>query len=275
MARLFGLVGNRPDLGGRVLLAESVPLLVRVSETPVGWGMAFYQGGEVLLRRRPVDDRSELDVAKIGADVRADAIVGHVRRPTTGGLQTENTHPFRYRQWVFAQTGTVPNFGRVRGRMLDLVPDFLRGGIRGDTDAELIFHLMLSFMHDQGALNDDAVEPRAIIEAMRSTYSLLESLVAEEGSGVVGLNWIMSGGEYVVGARRGASMATRVYRGKSDADALIGDDLALRRKVPEMERMYFALVASDFDTDPPSTWSPVGLGSFVVAQRSSLEVIAL
>ncbi len=274
MARLFGLVGNRPDLGGPVLLAESAALSVRVSEPPAGWGMAFFQGGEVLLRRRPVDDRSELDVAKLAADVRADAVVGHVRRPTTGSLQTENTHPFRYRQWVFAQTGTVPNFAHVRSRMLERVPEFLRGGIRGDTDAELVFHLMLSFMHDQGAFDGATVEPPAIIEAMRSTYSLLESLVAEEGSGVVGLNWIVSGGEYVVGARRGASMATRIYRGKSDADTLIGDDLSLRRKVPEMERMYFAMVASDFDSEPPPTWSVIGLGAFVVATRTSLEVIA-
>ncbi len=274
MARLFGLVGNRPDLGGRVLLAEAIPLSVRVSEPPVGWGMSFYQGGEVLLRRRPVDDRSVLDVAKLAADVRADAVVGHVRKPTTGALQPENTHPFRYRQWVFVQTGTVPSYGRVRARLLDAVPEFLRGGIRGDTDAELVFHVVLSFMHDQGSLGEAVVEPQVIVEAMRSTYTLLESLVAEEGAGVVGLNWIMSGGEYVVASRRGAAMATRVYRGKSDADALIGDDLALRRKVPEMERMYFALVASDFDAEPPPTWNSVALGTFVVAERTSLEVIA-
>jgi glutamine amidotransferase len=158
--------------------------------------------------------------------------------------------------------------------MLEAVPEFLRGGIRGDTDAELVFHVVLSFMHDQASLSEAIVEPQAIVEAMRSTHTLLQSLAAEEGSGVVGLNWMMSGGEYVVASRRGASMATRVYRGKADADALLGDDLALRRKVPETERMYFALVASDFDVEPPPTWKRVDLGTYVVAERTSLEVIA-
>jgi hypothetical protein len=129
-------------------------------------------------------------------------------------------------------------------------------------------------MHDHGFLNEAVVSPKVIVEAMRSTYALLESLAAEEGSGAVALNWIMSGGEYVVASRRGAPMATRVYRGKSDADALIGDDLALRRKVPEMERMYFALVASDFDAALPPTWNGVPMGAFIVADRVSLEVIA-
>ena len=59
------------------------------------------------MRRRPIDDRDEIDVAKLAGDVRADVLIGHVRTATVGTLRTENTHPFRYRQWLFAQTGTL------------------------------------------------------------------------------------------------------------------------------------------------------------------------
>ena len=52
------------------------------------------------------------------ADLRADVLVAHVRTPTVGTLRTENTHPFRFRQWLFAQTGTVPEFAAVRDRLV-------------------------------------------------------------------------------------------------------------------------------------------------------------
>ena len=58
-----------------------------------------------------------VDVAKVAGDVRADLLVGHVRSATVGGLRTENTHPFRYRQWLFAQTGTLPSFDAIRDRL--------------------------------------------------------------------------------------------------------------------------------------------------------------
>ena len=124
MARLFGLLGNRSDLTGRVLAFEREALRVKnaAGAAPVGWGLGFYQSGEVLIRRRPIDEREEIDVAQLGADVRGDVVVGHVRQPTIGTLRTENTHPFRYRQWLYAQTGTVSCFDQVRDRLMQSVP---------------------------------------------------------------------------------------------------------------------------------------------------------
>src|SRR3954453_20135540 len=110
MARLFGLIGNRADLAGRVLASERDSLMVSSRGGQLGWGIGFYQGGEVLMRRRPIDDHASIDVAKIASDVRADLLLGQVRSATVGALRTENTHPFRYRQWLFAMTGTLSAF---------------------------------------------------------------------------------------------------------------------------------------------------------------------
>src|SRR5579884_2072825 len=158
MARLFGIIGNRPDLAARVLAFEADALRARSKAAPLGWGLGFYQGGEVLMRRRPIDERQELDVAKLAGDVRADLLIGHVRHATVGALRTENTHPFRYRQWLFAQAGTVSDFDRVRERLMGSVPEFLRAGIRGDSDAEIVFQVFLSFLHDAGKLDDLIVD---------------------------------------------------------------------------------------------------------------------
>jgi glutamine amidotransferase len=271
MARLFGIIGNRPDLTARVLAFEVDALRARSKGMPLGWGLGFYQGGEVLMRRRPIDERSELDVPKLAADVRADLIIGHIRLATVGALRTENTHPFRYRQWLFAQTGTVPEFEQVRERLVASVPDFLRGDIRGETDAEVMFHVYLSFLHDAGLLNDGVVDAALVREALRSSLAVVDGMTAEVGGEAGQLNLMVSNGDYLVAVHRSDSpMRLRVFSGKLDGDALIGDDPQLRRKIPELGRMHFSLAASDFDDAPPNArWKAVAERAIVTMSRDA------
>lgn len=253
MARLFGIIGNRPDLTARVLAFESEALRARSKGEPLGWGLGFYQGGEVLIRRRPLDERPELDVASLAADVRADLLIGHVRHATVGALRTENTHPFRYRQWLFAQTGTVYDFEQVRERLVGSVPEFLRSGIRGETDAEVVFHVFLSFLHDAGLLNHESVETSLVREALRSSLAVVDGITAEVGTVPGKFNLMVSNGGAVVALHRSdAPMCLRVFNGKADADAIIGDNPQLRRKVPELARVHFAIAASDFEGAVPN-----------------------
>jgi glutamine amidotransferase len=269
MARLFGIIGNRPDLASRVLASEADTLRARSKGAPLGWGLGFYQAGEVLIRRRPIDERPEIDVAKLAADVRADLVVGHVRIATVGALRTENTHPFRYRQWLFAQAGTVSEFEQVRERLVASVPDFLRSGIRGDTDAEVVFNVFLSFLHDAGRLNDGAVEPTLVREALRSSLAVVDGMTAEVGAKPAELNMMVSDGDHLVAVHRSESaMRLRVLAGKQDADMVIGEDPQLRRKIPELARMHFSLIASDLDDPAPNgRWKTVAPCAIVTASR--------
>lgn len=269
MARLFGIIGNRPDLAARVLAHESEALRARSKGAPLGWGLAFYQGGEVLMRRRPIDERPEIDVAGLASDVRADLVVGHVRQATVGALRTENTHPFRYRQWVFAQTGTISEFDHIRDRLGASVPDFLRSGIRGDTDAEVLFHVFLSFLHDAGRLDNGQVDAPVMAEALRSCLAVVDGITSEVGAPAANLNLLVSNGNQLVAVHRSdAAMRMRVYSGKGDADLIIGDDPQLRRKIPELQRTHFTLIASDFDDPPPNgRWKVVPDCAIVTLSR--------
>ncbi len=249
MARLFGLIGNRTDLAGRVLAFEADALRVRSRGGALGWGIGFYQGGEVLMRRRPIDDHQAIEISKLAADVRADVVIGHVRNATVGALRTENTHPFRYRQWLFAQTGTLPSFDAIRERLVASVPEFLRSSIRGETDAEILFYVFLSFLHDAGRLNDAVIDPSHVRDALRSSVAVVDGMAAEVGGAPAAINMMVSDGEAVFSLHRGAQMAYRVFAGKQDAEMLIGDDLALRRRTPEIGQMHFTLLAGDFDEE--------------------------
>ncbi len=275
MARLFGLIGNRADLAARVLASESEALSVRSTGVPLGWGVGFYQGGEVLMRRRPIDEHATIDVAQLAGDVRADVLVGHVRHATVGGLRTENTHPFRYRQWLFAQTGTLPAYASIRERLLGSVPAFLRSSIRGDSDAEVLFYVFLSFLHDAGRLNDGLSDPAHVRDALSSCVAVVDGMADEVGGPSSKVNVVVSNGEHMFAIHRGMQMGYRILEGRADAENILGDDLALRRKTPELDQMHFVVLASDFDDEwSIAASSPTGQSRWTVVPDRSVVTLA-
>lgn len=285
MARLAGFIGNRPDLGPRALAAEH--LVARLPGPDSGgtsWGLGFYQGGEILLKRRPIDDRRELSLGDLVKDLRADVLIAHVRKPTVGTLRTENTHPFRYRQWLFAHTGTIPSFDRLAPRLRDSLPQFLERDIRGDTDSEVLFYLFLSFLQDVGALDRPSTEPAQVRAAIRSTSSLVERLCAEEGVRPSPSNLLIACSEYIVamhGAHAdkehvAARMAYRHYATKADLERLFGDSELNRLRLSDLGSTRLTLVASDLEDDrAPQGWTTMQPGSFATFSRTEPPQIEL
>jgi glutamine amidotransferase len=275
MARLVGFIGNRPDLGARAIELEDRALTVRRREGVIpGWGVGFYQGGEILLKRRPIDDRPEISLVDMTKDVRADILVAHVRAATVGSLRTENTHPFRYRQWLFAHTGTVEGFARLRNQLSDSLPQFLQRDVRGETDSELLFHLFLSFLHDSGQLDRPNVDAASARTALRSSIALVDRLCAEEGAGPSAMNIVVTNPEYLLAAHGGTSMAYRIYQGSEDMERLLSDGGLGRMRMPDYAASRLTLVASDFDDDQaPAGWTHVGERAIVTFTRADAPAI--
>ncbi len=263
---MFGFIGNRSDLGARVLKSNADVLTIRRQGEPLGWGIGFYQAGEILLRRRPIDDRDVIDLTEAAEDIRTDVLVGHVRRASVGALRTENTHPFRYRSWVFAQTGTIGGFDGLRERLLASQPEFLRRNVRGETDSECFFYLFLSFLHDAGHLSEAHVEPEHVAAALRASIALVDRLSAEEGQTPNGGNILVTNGETMMAVHRDGVMAYRVLRGKFDVEELLGEEATRRAGIPSIESMHFTIIASDLDA-VPTGWTAVEGRSIVTLSR--------
>lgn len=279
MARLVGFIGNRPDLGARAIALEGDKLGVNqkpADDTTPGslsWGIGFYQGGEILLKRRPYDDHRKIGFAELTKDIKADVLIGHIRTATVGSLRTENTHPFRYRQWLFAQTGTVPMFDSLRERLRDSLPQFLARDVRGDTDGELVFYLFLSFLHDAGALTRVDVAPGEVRAAIRSTIALVDRLSAEEGAEPTKLNVLIGCGDFLMAIRCGTAMGIRDMHGRSDMERLYGAEGLSRLKIPHLASCRLSLVASDFTEDRvPSAFTSVDERSTVTFTRTEAPV---
>ena len=175
--------------------------------SPSGWGLGFYQNGEVLHKKRPLRPEERIDWEDLADGVRSDCVILHLRQPTVGDFRSENIHPFRMRSWTLAHLGTIEEFEAIRGRFIEAIPDFIRRNIRGSTDSEIFFHVLLSFLHDGGKLDAVDVQPADVLPALRSAVALTDRLEAEVGASAPVLNVIVSNGRQMMGVCRGAPMA--------------------------------------------------------------------
>jgi glutamine amidotransferase len=269
VARLFGFIGNRDELGSRVLLEHADALVVSRGSAPaLGWGVGFYQFGEVLLRRRPLDERETIQPSQLTDQLKTDLLIGHVRNPTVGNLRTENTHPFRYRQWLFAQTGTVQGFDSLRERLLETQPEFLTPNVRGDTDSELFFYLILSYLHDQGQLESTAPSRDAIGSAVRSSLGFVDRLCEEHGVPGPRGDALLTDGEQLLAIHRSGKMATLTVDRKEDVERLLGVDSGKAARPQNLDRARTSVVASELP-ELPRGWTRAEQNSLLWFERSS------
>lgn len=246
MARLFGFIGNRPEVGALLLQAHHPFVAAHPDRASFGWGVGFYHGDEVLLRRRPMAPQPDLSLMLEG--VRANELIGHVGPVGGGTVRTENTQPFRYRNWLFAMSGLTEKSLELYRRVFDSLPPFLRSSVRGQTLSELIFHTFLSFLNDAGVLDRVTVEPAHIGAALRCTISMGERLAAEAGDKLPALSMLVANGSHIVGVHGHRRMAYRIFEGRGDIEPLLGPAAA---RIPALDTCKTCLLIGDCEQDIP------------------------
>jgi predicted glutamine amidotransferase len=259
MGRLIGYMANRADRLRDALHQEREVIAVPPSHPPAGWGIGFYQGGEVLHKKRPLLEGERIDWEQVANGVRSDCVIVHMRHATVGDFRSENTHPFRMRSWIFAHHGTIDRFSAVRERLLESMPDFIRRNIRGETDSEHFFHAVLSFLHDAGQLDAPDVAGKAVLNALRSAVRLVDRLGQEVGASPATLNLLLSNGRRMFALRRGSPMMLTERQGIHDP-AQETDDTG-----PTQTR--YVLVVSDGPA-VPAGYSPIEEGSVCIIDRT-------
>jgi predicted glutamine amidotransferase len=205
MSFCFGFMSNDHMLTGCALTAFK-PQLTLDEGAPNGWGMGYFQAGQPLLRKQPKAPPGPLTIAETAGKLKTNLILGHVRDATVGSQRTENTHPFRYRNWIFCHSGTLDRFEQVKTDMLRSVPDFIRRNIRGKTDSEHLFHLFLSFLNDTGQMDDPRIRPEIAARALGSTFAYVDRLIEDHGGEVSDDCCLVSNGAVLLGIRRGTVM---------------------------------------------------------------------
>lgn len=208
MSKLFACMCNQPK---RLSAALAPVRATLVAEAPVSrWGLAYSQGGDVLLVRTPKSSDKPVDLATPLGDIPTDCAIAQAVRDSgdrvLGG--TDNTPPYRFRRWMFAMSGNLDHEG-ITPRLLEHVPEYLRRNIRGRTGAELVFHVFLAMLHDEGAVDDPNLPVASTRRALAATLKLVAAeLEKAEASTPLG-NVALSNGRSMVLARNGEPLRLR------------------------------------------------------------------
>lgn len=179
MTRLFATTCNQPERIGEALEPARTAL---VAHAPIArWGLGYIEGGEVLLRRKPKSSEADVDFFEAMAGIQSDYVIGHAS--VADGLRgNQNTQPFRFRRWMFAQEGGIDGFEAVQPGLLEHIPGFMQRNIKGKTAVEHVFHVFLSLLHDAGNLDDPKLTPASSHRALRAALALVLGQMTRVGS---------------------------------------------------------------------------------------------
>jgi glutamine amidotransferase len=236
MCRLFGQHAP-PDLDRcEALCSDHNALRFQSHRHPHGWGIGWYQGRRVVVRRGLLPAHADQAFVEAARAARSRIVVAHVRDASVGPVAEENTHPFVHGRWLFAHNGTVARYrrsARLRAALEAEIDPPLRAALRGETDSERCFLIFLSRLRAHGRLEGATLdEVRAALADTTATLVRLADPGAERPSS---LNFLVSDGRLLAACRRGRDLHVAAGLGPEHALVVASEPSgrAAWREVPE------------------------------------------
>lgn len=116
---------------------------------------------------------NNLNLKEICQATYSDCIMAHVRAASKGtGVSQQNCHPFKAGRLMFCHNGRIESFLLLRRRYYALLSDEAFMGIRGTTDSEYIFALILTVL-----AGDDKSDVSPIAQTEPFTHGRLVSVI--------------------------------------------------------------------------------------------------
>jgi glutamine amidotransferase len=134
--------------------------------------------------------------------IQTDCMFAHVRAASEGAISEANSHPFHYEQFLMMHNGIVPQFSKIKRRLLSLLSDELFLWVKGQTDSEHIFALLMQHF---GELRDSAtsISAEQVRIGFQQTFDVVQELKKEVGIAheVSTFNMMITDGYRIFGTR--------------------------------------------------------------------------
>lgn len=144
-----------------------------------GFGIGWLKNKSLGLYKNDLPIWNDLNLDNITNSISSELVIGNVRSATISeNLGFVNTHPFQFDNLLFSHNGFIDNFTDDTRRDLKTYMDsFYINKIKGNTDSELIFFLIIQFLKKT---NDIKKSIKKSIEVIKenSKSSALNFLIA-------------------------------------------------------------------------------------------------
>ncbi|MCB1145571.1 MAG: class II glutamine amidotransferase [Leptospiraceae bacterium] len=221
MCRLFGFRSALESSLQHSLIDADNALLEQSTRHSDGWGVAYYLQNSPHLIKSTEAAFSDRIFQKVSGVLFSQTVVAHLRLATIGQKSILNSHPFQFGTWIFAHNGNIQNFQKYRAPLLERISENLRCFILGETDSEIIFFLMLTFLAENKVDNHNPdfenmqraiFDALAFIEDVAGKFSLLD-----EGPEKTYLTFLLTNGRTMFAFQGGKKLYYSTYKQKCDS----------------------------------------------------------
>jgi hypothetical protein len=267
MTRVFTIATSDPTLM-RCELARAQALFALDGEGLV-LGLGAWDDGQLVQRRYGVSvTRTDMWDIPDGETALYAAGPAPVGRPLE-----EVAQPFRWRQWLFAQAGQVPDAASTRERLTEQLPDYLQRLVRGPSVEEAAFVTFLAELRSLGRMDDPDLEAALAAQLLGRTAAHVEK--ASGHAHRVPLAMVATNGRIVIAtARGGQPLFYRLLEGDGACTRceLTGDEKATTSLVRDHRRRRSVLIANE--PQKAEGWQPVPDGRALAVGRSlELQIV--
>ncbi len=240
-----------------------------------GFGVGWYSPEEDLepaVFRSITPAWNNRNLHNLARVVASSCIFAHVRAATqASGVNEANCHPFRFGRYLFMHNGDIPEFRKVRRRLLNSVCDAGFDNIFGSTDSEHIFAILI----DEILKREAPLTAAQLGECMITTVKRIEMLVHQAGiKECIYLNLALTDGEHVIVARYAseAEYAPSLYYFLGDLYRSLADTTPRRRPC---ETLQSVVVSSEKLTEHRDWYQIEGNHMIIASGSRSPEVIPI
>lgn len=227
-----------------------------------GFGVAWYRedDAEPALFKSVSPAWSNENLRELARVVTSRTVLAHVRAASPGfGVSNANSHPFRSGQLTFMHNGNLGGFTSFRRVLLNELSDRSFAEIRGNTDSEHFFALIVDCIRRQESRLDAERLETALEQALGKALALRSSFSADQH---FYLNCVLADGRTAVACRfttDAPQNANSLYTHFGKRYGCAGGNAHLR---PCETGLASVLVASEPLTEDWD-WNPVPVGQLV------------
>lgn len=271
MCRLFGFRSVIQSQVHRSLVEADNALCMQSERHPDGWGVAYYVDGAPHVTKGVTTALHDHLFRRVSGVVSSDTVLAHVRRATVGVPSVLNSHPFQYGRWVFAHNGSVADFERARGPLLDEIAPQFRRFILGETDSELVFYLFLTILSRHGSVAGDR-DIDVVMSSLAETVAHVRRVADVPDASVRStLTLMATNGNTLVATQGGRELFWSSYKRRC------GDRDSCRSFAPECEAPTATgfvnhLILASEPLSGENVWLPLAEGD-VIGVDGSMRVI--
>lgn len=209
MCRFAAYLGNTPIVLNRILSNPQNSLVNQSKKSREGkngthadgFGIGWYDqtiGNTPGIFKSIQPAWNDENLHHLTSKMRSKCFVGHVRASTVGNVNTFNCHPFSYQEFLFAHNGTIRNFDRMRRKILGSLSNPFFEMIRGQTDSEYFFALVMDILHQ----NSNHARLNTIVESVILAIDKINKIQKKfPDNSFSRLNTVLTDGKCIVATR--------------------------------------------------------------------------